>query len=166
MNMVIFVYGLPGSGKSFFASKLAEKLNAAYINTDRIRKELFQERMYSEQEKKAVYDHMLALMKKNQKQDIVLDGTFHLEETRRIFIENLNRNSKKFFVEIIADEEVIKERLKKPRPYSEANYEVHQMIKNKFEPLHENHLTLKSTNTNIDEMISMALEYIHGDYET
>jgi len=35
--MIIIVFGLPGSGKSYFASKLAERINARYINSDVIR---------------------------------------------------------------------------------------------------------------------------------
>lgn len=34
--MIFIVFGLPGSGKSYFASHLAEMKNAQYINFDRL----------------------------------------------------------------------------------------------------------------------------------
>ena len=57
--MIVIVFGLPGSGKSYFASRFAKVINAGYINSDMIRKEIFEKREYSDQEKKAVYDKCL-----------------------------------------------------------------------------------------------------------
>ena len=38
--MVVIVFGLPGSGKSYFASRLAGIISADYINSDRVRREI------------------------------------------------------------------------------------------------------------------------------
>jgi predicted kinase len=57
--MIVIVFGLPGSGKSFFASRLAKMINADYINSDMIRKEMFASSTYSEKEKAAVYNVMI-----------------------------------------------------------------------------------------------------------
>ena len=38
--MLIAVMGLPGSGKSYFAHKLAGKLKAIYIGSDQVREKL------------------------------------------------------------------------------------------------------------------------------
>jgi len=38
--MIIIVCGLPGSGKSFFAHRLAAKLDALHISSDKTRKEM------------------------------------------------------------------------------------------------------------------------------
>jgi predicted kinase len=62
--MIVIVTGLPGSGKSYFASRLASMLDADYINSDRIRKNLFTQRTYSEEEKLKVYEEMLLQMRK------------------------------------------------------------------------------------------------------
>jgi adenylylsulfate kinase len=35
----ILVMGLPGSGKSYLADKLASKINAVWLNADRVREE-------------------------------------------------------------------------------------------------------------------------------
>ncbi len=62
-NVIVIVFGLPGSGKSYFASRLAEMLKAEYINSDIVRKQLLTQKTYSEKEKLSVYDSMLEKMK-------------------------------------------------------------------------------------------------------
>lgn len=57
--MVVIVIGLPGSGKSFFASQLAQLINADYINSDQVRKTMMPPGHYSQQEKHSVYSQML-----------------------------------------------------------------------------------------------------------
>ena len=37
--MKILIMGLPGSGKTYLADKLAPKLNAVWLNADRVREE-------------------------------------------------------------------------------------------------------------------------------
>lgn len=160
--MIVLVFGLPGSGKSYFASRLAKMIHADYINSDKARKEMFEKRVYSEKEKKAVYNAMLQQLKEaiGQNRNVVLDATFHKKETRRIFVEAAPGKKKISFIEVQADENIIKERLKKPRQYSEADLEVYNLIKHQNEPLNEPHLILMSTNENIDEMLQEASEYL------
>lgn len=161
--MTIIVFGLPGSGKSYFASRFAKVINAEYVNSDRLRKEMFKERVYSDEEKKSVYDKMLQMMKEFAKQNmnVILDGTFHKKDTRNMFIEEMKDKGGIRFIEIRADEDSIRERLKKPRPDSEADYEVYKLISLQQEPLDEPHLILTSTNDNIDEMIKKAVQYLN-----
>jgi predicted kinase len=64
------------------------------------------------------------------------------------------------FIEVQADENIIRQRLKKPRQYSEADFEVYKLIKQQNEPIDEPHLILKSTDDNIDEMLQKASEYL------
>jgi len=160
--MVIIVFGLPGSGKSFFASELAKMINADYVNSDKVRKELFKKRDYSDQEKGMVYYAMLEQMKEavKQKRNIVLDATFHKKAIREMFVEAMKGISEIKFIEVCADENLIRERLKKPRQYSEADFEVYQIIKKQNEPLGEPHLILQSTDENIDYMLKRVSEYL------
>ncbi len=58
---------------------------------------------------------------------------------------------------------IIKERLEKSRPYSEADFQVHQLIRQQWEPLEEDHLRLQSTNDNIDAMLLKAMKYLYDD---
>ena len=160
--MIVIVFGLPGSGKSYFASRLAKMINADYINSDRVRKEMFKSRTYSEQEKAAVYNEMLEKMKEavSQRRNLVLDATFHKNETRNIFIQGMKGKGKIFFIEVWAGENIARERLKESRPYSEADFEVYKLIRQYWETLNEPHLMLESTNENIDKMLQKAAEYL------
>ena len=129
--MIVIVFGLPGSGKSYFASRLAKMINADYINSDRVRKEMFKSRTYSEQEKAAVYNAMLEKMKEavDQRKNLVLDATFHKNETRKPFLQEMKGKDKIFFIEVWAAENIARERLKESRPYSEADFEVYKLIR-------------------------------------
>ncbi len=160
--MIVIVFGLPGSGKSYFASRLAKMINAVYINSDRLRMEMFNDRTYSEQEKAAVYKAMLKKMKEamNQDKNIILDATFHKNETRKLFIQEADRKDGIFFIEVKADENIIRERLKKERPYSEADFEVYKSIRQQYEPMNEPYLTVESTNENVDNMLQKAVDYL------
>ncbi|WP_052699084.1 AAA family ATPase [Flagellimonas lutaonensis] len=161
--MIIIVLGLPGSGKSYFAERLAKTIPAEYINSDRLRKELLPQRTYSEAEKAIVYEAMLEKMEEAiaQKKNVVLDATFHKKETRDLFLQKVSE--KVFFIEVRADEKIIRERLKRNRPYSEADFGVYETIEKQWEPLTRPHLTVQSTNDNIDDMLQKAMEYLKDD---
>jgi predicted kinase len=160
--MVVIVFGLPGSGKSYFAERLAKKLNADYVNSDRLRKEMIPVRSYSVEEKAAVYNAMLEKMKGavKQKRSIVLDATFHRIKTRRLFTQEVKEKDGISFIEITADENLTRQRLKRERAYSEADFEVYKLIRGQWEPLHEPHLILESTDENIDSMLQKAAAYL------
>ena len=48
--LLILLYGMPGSGKTFVARQLCEDITAAHIQGDRIRAELFEKPTYSKEE--------------------------------------------------------------------------------------------------------------------
>lgn len=48
------LYGFPGAGKSYFARQLCEQLQAAHVQGDRIRSELFASQQYDKQENAVV----------------------------------------------------------------------------------------------------------------
>ena len=165
--MIIIVFGLPGSGKSYFASRLAEKIGAKYVNSDRLRKELFPKSDYSDREKQIVYNHMLEKMMEAvaKKEDLVLDATFHRKETRDHFINKIIGKGEMQFIEVQAAEDIIRERVNRKREDSEADFEVYKLIRQQNEPLTEPHLILKSTNHNIDEMVEKATNYLKTNHD-
>ncbi len=57
----IMLYGFPGAGKSAFARQLCEYVNAAHVQGDRIRHELFEEPRFDRQEN-AVVTHLMEYM--------------------------------------------------------------------------------------------------------
>ena len=52
--LFIMLYGFPGAGKTYFARQLCERLQAAHVQGDRIRGELFEKPRYDKQENEVV----------------------------------------------------------------------------------------------------------------
>jgi len=161
--MIIMVMGLPGSGKSFFATKLAALLDAKYISSDQIRMEKISDRTYSDREKEWVYDEMLNEMVQipHMQNHVVLDATFYSQRLRNKFLQNVNNNQILASIEIWAREAIVKSRLSHRRELSEAGIEIYQLIKSQWEPIREKHLTLESTQGNLHIMLQKAIQYLH-----
>lgn len=162
--MIVMVAGLPGSGKSFFASGLATAIHADYISSDRLRKKMLERRTYSPQEKEAVYDEMLKQTQEaaRENRSLVLDATFYREEIRGKFKSTIPGGYELFIIEVIASEAIIRERLQTAREDSEADFAVYKTVQQQWEPIKEPHLILASTNENIDSMVTTALEYFQN----
>jgi predicted kinase len=161
--MVILVMGLPGSGKSFFASRLAEAIHAEYISSDRLRMDLITNRTYSEKEKELVYNEMLVQMENFIKlnKDVILDATFYKKRIREKFRKKAFETDTIACIEVIAPEDIIKRRLSHAREFSEADYTVYKAIQSEWDPISEKHLVLRSTDDNIDRMLRKAIRYLH-----
>lgn len=56
--VVIYLYGLPGSGKSFVSRQLSETLGAAHLSSDRIRFELFENPRHDKTEHQVITNMM------------------------------------------------------------------------------------------------------------
>lgn len=164
--MLIAVFGLPGSGKSYFASHLAEHIDAVYLSSDKLRKEMLTDIRYSPEEKEKVYQKLLEKAEEylRQKQAVVIDATFH-QATRRKELTALAARVllPLFWIEVFADEKLIQERVSGKRKNSDADFAVYRKIKAAFEPFKEKHLRLESTNHNLQEMLEKALEYLNDE---
>ena len=161
--MVIIVFGLPGSGKSYFATRLAAKLDAIYVNSDQLRMNMFSTRTYTDAEKLLVYDSMSAAMTDAliTNRAIVLDATFYKEAIRNSFEQKAAAfNERIIYIEVTAPEDIIAERLERPR-YSEADFAVYLKLKALFEPMQQEHLVLISSNSDIAPALLQAIEYIN-----
>lgn len=159
--MVLIVFGLPGSGKSYFAKALAGKLGACYINSDTIRDSFHDHNRYSRQDRAAVYDMMLnkMLIAMHEGKTVIVDATFYKDVFRRRFTSYIREHGMLHFIEIVADEPVIKNRLQQ-RQDSHADFDVYKLVKRDWDPVQFPHLILKSTDDNLDEMISNTLNYL------
>lgn len=160
--MIIIVAGLPGSGKSYFASRLATILHAVYLSSDQVRKQQQTEPDYSASAKKAIYNILLAQMTEclRQKKDVVLDGTFYSSRIRQAFREAASGRAQLHMIEISTPESVIEQRLKHPRSDSDADYSVYLLLREMWEPILEDHLLLRSSSGNIDDMLEAAIDYL------
>jgi predicted kinase len=165
--MVIIVFGLPGSGKSYFAGRLAKSLDAIYVSSDIERKKLISQRKYTFSEKMMVYDRMFELMEIAIKdgKSIVLDASFYRNSIRNCFIQKATElGQTALFIEVTAKTETIKKRLSKKREHSDADYSIYLSLKKSFEPLRQNHLAL-SSDDDIEDMLESGLNYINKKNE-
>jgi len=160
---MVMVTGLPGTGKTTFAKELAEQLDAQHLNTDIIRDELGKRGQYDPETKAAVYDSMLRkadrLLSDNQK--VVIDGTFYRAELRERFVKIARKHQIDLrWIELRADEEVIRQRVSKKREYSEADFNVYQKVKEAYQPLEQSHLVLWSDQLSLEEMVERAQDFL------
>ncbi|MFN3404517.1 MAG: AAA family ATPase [Cytophagaceae bacterium] len=163
--MIIIVFGLPGSGKSYFAERLALKIGAVYLNSDRVRKELEATPGYSMEERLKIYEILLEKTKEAKRiaTGVVIDASFFSHNLRKQFAESFPGC---FFILVEASEEIIRERVNRKRTFTDADFNVYLKLKSSFEPVQHTHLKLSSDQNDVDAMISTALEYINHDRST
>lgn len=166
--MITVVFGLPGSGKSFFAEKLSRRLEAVYINSDQLRNSLGASGRYTIEDKLVIYNAMAdrATQCLKEGKPVVIDATFYKQAMINIFLELAKTHLVRInFIKVQANEALIKARLSKPRKDSEANYDVYLKIREQFEKIKVPYLTLQSEKDNIDQMLKVALGYIDTMHE-
>ena len=59
--IVVILYGVPGSGKTYFARNFCNNITAAHVDSDRIRGELFENPRYDKEED-AIINHLMQYM--------------------------------------------------------------------------------------------------------
>jgi hypothetical protein len=161
--MLVLVTGLPATGKSTMARKLAGKLKGVVLSTDRIRKRLVSRPEYTRGEKEMVYRVMILIAEYLLRSGVtvVLDGTFYLRSLRKqVYSLSSRTGSRLLIVECSCPEEVVRRRLKRRlrrKSLSDADYGVYKKIKNVYEPLLRKHIsvdTRKALDQNIEEVIT------------
>lgn len=159
--MVYLIMGLPGTGKTYFAEALAERLNAAHANTDSIRAEYGLMGQYDRESKERVYELLLERMleKARQGMEVVIDATFTRKARRDRFIEPLQAEGIPFrLVRMMADRKIIEERVHKERSDSEAGIEVHDRLRAALDPVERDHITLDSGKMELESMLQKVVK--------
>ncbi|MCO8122651.1 nucleoside monophosphate kinase [Stieleria sp. TO1_6] len=98
--IAVIVRGLSGTGKTTLARKIAKRMGAAHLSTDRIRRQLAKaddrgdeaEISYSEQARQAIYRTMIdrAIDHLDQRASVVLDGTFLTRQRMLDFTDSID----------------------------------------------------------------------------
>ncbi|SIN65153.1 AAA family ATPase [Algoriphagus halophilus] len=164
--LLIMVMGLPGSGKSYFASKLSERLKAVHLENDVIRKELHKMGSYTREDKMEVYRELCRRTEKliKEEKSVVVDATFQLKEYREFIYQLSSRFEVSLSTILVeANESLVKKRLAKPRKRSEANYEVYLKMKGDFDPIRSPYIAITSGESNLESMLRQAMDYINPD---
>lgn len=143
--MLLLIAGLPGTGKTSIARAFAALSGARHLNSDALRRELGLMGHYRPEDKERVYQTLLLRAREAllRGETVVIDSTFYKESIRAPF-RALARDcgSDLRWVEVTASEASLRERLSHPRPDSEADFGVYEKIRDQFEPLQEDRLSI------------------------
>lgn len=150
----IMVSGLPGTGKSYFCKKLAERLPFLILESDALRKTLFSSPTYSPEESSRLFQAIQYLIEKLLKSGIplILDAT-NLSELYRERLYNIadRLNAKLILVRVEAPLNVVQERLearlagKKPEDKSDADWTVYQKMKSNVQRINRQHYAMDTS---------------------
>jgi hypothetical protein len=160
---LIMVVGLPGTGKSTFSRALAADIGACHLNSDVIRTAMGLRGKYTAKDKAMVYRTLRERSKHllDSGSTVIVDATLYREDLRQPYTKLAQDAACLIlWIELHSEEETIKARVSVERPDSEANFAVYQEIKKGYEPLEEDHLSLKTDAVALDVLIRAARKFI------
>jgi len=150
----IAVSGLPGTGKSYFCSELAERLPFVIVESDALRKVLFSSPSYSSQESSRLFRALHLLIERLLKKGIslILDAT-NLSERYRERLYNIadRLEVRLILVRVEAPPQVVYQRLKtrlegaNPGNKSDADWRVYQRMKSTVQEIRRNHYAVDTS---------------------
>jgi predicted kinase len=149
----IVVSGLPGTGKTYFCTKLAERLRFVVLESDALRKTLFTSPSYSPEESarlfRALHQLIETLLKKGI--SLILDATNLSERNRERLYSIAGRlDAKLVLVRVEAPPEVVYQRLKSRvggagAGNSDADWSVYQKMKSTVDRIGRNHYAVDTS---------------------
>ena len=148
----IVVSGLPGTGKSYFCRKLAERLQFIILESDALRKTLFSLPGYGESESGRLFRAIHLLIERLLKKGVslIFDATNLSERYReRLYSIADHLDVKLILVRVEAPTEVVQERLKarreNPENKSDADWAVYQKMKSSVQKIWRNHYAVDTS---------------------
>jgi len=150
----IVVSGLPGTGKSYFCRRLAERLPFMILESDALRKTLFPSPSYSAEESARLFQaiHQLIARLLDRGMPLILDAT-NLSERFRERLYNIagRSHARLILVRVEAPAEVVRTRLQSraerasPEDHSEADWSVFQKMKPSVQKIGRNHFAVDTS---------------------
>ena len=150
----IAVSGLPGTGKSYFCSKLAERLPFIILESDALRKTLFSSPSYSSQESSRLFQACHLLIERLLKKGIplILDATNLSERYRERLYSIADRlDVRLVLVRVEAPPQVVRERLEarlggvNSGDKSDADWAVYQRMQPTVQKIRRNHYAVDTS---------------------
>jgi len=155
-NPVLIMFsGLPGTGKSYLARRLIEKLPFVIIESDRVRRTLFPLAQHTGEESYWVHRTCHALMAKLLRKGVrvIYDATNLHERHRELVYRLADREGVKLIiVKTVAPEEVALERLRgrheagrDHHDISGADWKVYKRMARRAEPIGRNYVVVDTS---------------------
>lgn len=146
----LIVYcGLPGVGKSAASAYTATQLSAERYRSDEVRKRLFPEPEYTDEETVATYEELLARARSELEAgaDVVLDATFRSKRFRdRAAALASEVDAAVEYVHVTCDVDVVRERLEsRTETISDAEFDQHLQLRRAFEPIERDHVVIDNS---------------------
>ncbi len=150
--VLIVVSGLPGTGKSYFCRRLAERLASIILESDAFRRVLFPSPSYSLAESGRLFKAVHRLIKEllGKGVSVILDAT-NLSERYREYLYSIAERLevKLILVRIEAPASVVRERLRarleNTEESSDADWEVYQKMKHSVDKITRKHYAVDSS---------------------
>lgn len=156
---VVVVCGLPGVGKTTVARRIAGRFDGEILRTDAVRKELFPDPEYTDEETEAVYRELLERARAVAENDelVVLDATF----ARAAFRENARRTADGLdvpfrLVKVECETAVVERRIAARDGLSDADFDVHLMFREEYEPIECDHVVVNNSGTEAETLDRVA----------
>jgi adenylylsulfate kinase len=172
--MLIVMAGLPGTGKSAIARRLAQELPAILLDKDAVRAALFppSEIEYSTPQDDLCVEIMLQvagyILSRDHQKHVILDGRTH---SRRYQVETVRRFARaqgvaSILIECICSDDTVRRRLEEDvaegrHPAANRNYEMYRAVKARAEPIVGPRLVI-DTERELVSVIEDCLKYIRG----
>jgi predicted kinase len=165
--LLIAMAGLPGTGKSTLAARLAERLGGIVLNKDAVRATLFPLVNYTrEQDDAAVAWMYEEAARRIVYQPVIIDGrTFSKAyQVRDLFEASARMRVDPRIIECVVSDDVVKSRLELDldtgtHPAKNRTFEMYLQVKRAAEPLTFPRLTLDTSVMPLDECLRRAMEF-------
>jgi predicted kinase len=163
---LVVLSGLPGSGKSTIAHELRQRVSAAVLQSDRVRKLLIPVPDYSTDESARVFGAIHATLERLLADGIpaILDATT-LEQRQRAPLARIaeRTGARLILVWVQASEREVRRRLAARHAGGRAGYdvsdagaEVYEMMRGRVEPIRGRHMTINTDRDYAPAVASLA----------
>ncbi len=164
----VAVSGLPGTGKSYFCGKLAERLPFAILESDALRKVLFSPPSYSSTESSRLFRAVHCLIERLLKKGIplILDATNLSEQHREYLYSIADRlDVNLVLVRVEAPTEIVRERLEtrleNPGSKSDADWAIYERMKPLAQKIHRRHYAVDTSRDITPVLEKIVKEVMH-----
>ncbi len=157
-SLLVLIVGLPGTGKSTLAKRLADVFDCTVITTEVVRSQLFNENQIMEdrdftQEELDITYRAIALLCENllaAKARVIVDGVFRSQSERNKIIDIAQKNNAKFIgiYTYSKTDDIVLDRLRRRKQMgtaSPAGDKAYYKIKKEFESVDPSFLQIDTT---------------------